>query len=169
MGSDKYCTLPRRFAAGLVDLTPIAPFLVADFIFKDLPEGHWFSLSTDLGASVVSAAYFIVMHARTGQTLGKRLFGVRVVRAADESGISWKQSVLRETPSLLFLTGFAAFDLTLFAFGIAHAPTWVMIAYTIVYRLSDFWNLGDALCTLFNSKRRSFHDYVGQTVVIRTG
>lgn len=117
--------------------------------------------------SVVNATYFIVMHARTGQTVGKRICGVRVVRERDEQQITWKQSVLREIPLLILMAGFTVLDVLLFVWGEDRAPLAVMTGYVVIERLNWGWALIDAGCTLFNPKRRSLHDYIGQTVVVR--
>lgn len=169
MNDEKYRTLPRRIGASLIDLWPLIPFFVAANIWADLPVDHIGSLLLNFGLYFVGTGYFVVMHARTGQTVGKRMCGVRVVTVRDEQQISWRQSFLREAPLLIFLTVFACFDVTIFALGDTQTPMTITIGYLIAERLQHLWNFGDVVCTLCNFKRRSFHDLIGQTVVIRTG
>lgn len=169
MNEEKYRTLLRRFGASLIDLWPLIPFFIAAYIWADLPVDHLGTLLINFGLYFVGTGYFVVMHARTGQTVGKKICGVRVVTARDETQISWKQSFLRETPLLLFFAVFAYFDVTIFALGEARTPMAIATGYVLAERLQRYWNFGDVMCTLCNFKRRSFHDLIGQTVVIKTG
>jgi uncharacterized RDD family membrane protein YckC len=86
---DRTDVLGRRIGAGIIDLLIVfVLFLVVGIAFGE-------SETTDEGASVqlrgVSFVLFVVLtllyygglEAMTGQTIGKRVFGVRVVRAAD--------------------------------------------------------------------------------------
>ena len=168
MNEERYRTLLRRLGASLIDIWPIAPFLVALYIWDDLPYDHIASLLINCGMYLVIAGYYVVMHARTGQTIGKRICGVRVVTVSDESQISWKQSLLRESPMLLFFAVFSYFDLTIFVLGEANTPLAIATSYALAESVQRYWNFGDALCALCNFKRRSFHDLIGQTVVIKT-
>lgn len=169
MQEDKYRTLPLRLAAGIIDIWPVLPFLVAAFVWPELPTASFAGLLLSLGAYSVGTGYFIVLHARSGQTVGKKICGVRVVTAAGEGPIGWRQSFLREAPLLVFLAVFILGDLCFFAVGEERTPTAVITIYLLAERLQRTWNFGDALCTLFNSKRRSLHDFIGGTVVIKTG
>ena len=47
-------------------------------------------------AFAVGFAYFTVLHARSGQTIGKKALGIRVVSAADHSAVSWGQAIGRQ-------------------------------------------------------------------------
>lgn len=53
-----------------------------------------------LGFIVITPAYFVITEYYTGQTLGKRLVGLRVVRESG-SRISFGQSVVRQLPQIL--------------------------------------------------------------------
>jgi uncharacterized RDD family membrane protein YckC len=98
----------RRAAAKVLDVLTVAVALVPMIVlgWRWLP----FELAPiALGAGIIAgswtfAVYVVVAEARLGQTLGKRLLGLRVVR---ESGarISIGQSIVRQLP--LFLEIFA--------------------------------------------------------------
>lgn len=45
--------------------------------------------------SLLAFAYVIVLEALKGATVGKMVMGLRVVKLADGSAISWKESVIR--------------------------------------------------------------------------
>jgi uncharacterized RDD family membrane protein YckC len=101
-------TFGRRAAAKLIDVATLLVVVVpaACVFFFTLPPdiAPLAVLGTIVLGSWAFATYLIVAEARVGQTLGKRLLHVRVVR---ESGarISIRQSIVRQLP--LFLEVFA--------------------------------------------------------------
>jgi uncharacterized RDD family membrane protein YckC len=168
MNEEKYHTLIRRFGAAVIDIWPLIPFFIATYIWVDLPIDHLGTMLINFGTSVVGTGYYVLMHARTGQTVGKRICGVRVVTVLHESQISWKQSFLRESPLVIFFVIFTFFDVAIFTAGAEQTPLAILTGYIIAERFVLFWSLADALCAVFNVKRRSLHDCIGQTVVVRT-
>jgi uncharacterized RDD family membrane protein YckC len=91
----------QRAAAKLVDVGVAAAVVIPTVcaLFFLLPdEIRFFALGAGFGLGLLGfVAYVILAEARTGQTLGKRLLGLRVVQ---ESGtqISVGQSVVRQLP-----------------------------------------------------------------------
>ena len=113
-------------------------------------------------------AYSVVLHARYGQTLGKRAAHVRVI---DLSGarIGVRQAVYRDSPWLaLALTDivwatqrilqgknpFKMEDLGLIPFALAAAQV--------------IWLIAELITMLTNRRRRAVHDWIASTLVIRT-
>ncbi len=117
----------------------------------------------------VCIAYFVGMHAKYGQTLGKRVARVRVVSTLDETPIGWAAALRRERPWLIFVPLAVVYDLTWIT-GDANGDAGTQLPYapdpmmTIYY----MWLAADIGCALVNKKRRSLHDYIGGTVVVRT-
>ena len=112
MNEDRTDVLGRRIAAALLDLIVLAVlFVVLGLLIGDSESG-------DGGASVnlegagallffaLTLLYYGVTEAMTGQTLGKRLLGVRVARASDGSkpgaGAIAGRTVLRIVDALPF-------------------------------------------------------------------
>jgi uncharacterized RDD family membrane protein YckC len=97
-----------RIGAKLVDalasLVILAPLLFLCFRLVPPPAEVsfvvWLCVAGLLGGGVVLAAYTMIAEARSGRTIGKRLFGARVVR---ESGvrISAGQAIVRQLPFFL--------------------------------------------------------------------
>lgn len=94
----------RRVQAKLIDvlviMAAVAPFSAAALLFSP-PEARPFLLAASfIAGSFLFALYPMVAEARYGRTIGKRLFGLRVVR---ESGarISVGQSIVRQLPVAL--------------------------------------------------------------------
>lgn len=125
------------------------------------------------GLTVVSQTvillYFILMHATLGQTLGKMLTGVKIVRYPDEHRIGLTQALLRETVPLLLLA--AAIVMLPYSDiivstdkGAALKPPGIV---TGVALLALLWGLLEVLTMLFSKKRRALHDLIARTVVVR--
>lgn len=162
----KYKTFWRRFGAGLIDALVFAPlWFVDDWIWESrLPVAIglcWF-----VTLLVAHLAYGIVLHGLFGQTLGKRLCGVRVVDIS-EKPLSMFRAVLRDSPwvALAIWGAFPAIGRIL-----SGEPPYSMTP-TPTEQLSDFfstaWMALELLTMLSNPKRRSIHDLLARSVVIR--
>jgi uncharacterized RDD family membrane protein YckC len=93
-----------RLLARLIDFAvatfAIAPVAIGVLVWGDVQYIPWWLFGYLLGASLLVALYPMVAEAKYGKTLGKHVFGLRVVR---ESGarISGLQAVVRNLPIFL--------------------------------------------------------------------
>ena len=104
--------LDRRIGAALIDIVVIVALAVLfAVLFGESRSGEGsVSIRLDGGPAlaylVVALGYFFLSEAMTGQTLGKRILGIRVVRLADGSRASAAQvavrTVLRLVDGLVF-------------------------------------------------------------------
>ena len=104
--------LDRRIGAGLIDILVLILLAVLfTVLFGETQSGDGsFSAKLEGGPALayvlVALAYYGVPEALTGQTLGKRLLGIRVVRLEDGSRASAGQvaarTVLRVIDGILF-------------------------------------------------------------------
>ena len=161
----RYRTFWRRFWAGIFDGLLFLPFEWAmDVVWsKDLssvPSVVWFFVSY-----FSFSIYVVAMHGRFGQTVGKMITGVTVLREDNEESISYRQSFIRESPYIaILLIG------------------WIAVAYYLVtnsglaeYQKFDLllgyvglvWFFLEIVTMLFNNKRRALHDFIAGTVVVR--
>ncbi len=101
------------------------------------------------GAMILCFAYLVIPSARTGQTLGKRLRGVRVVRM-DGSPLGWKGAVVRYGPIIL------AANLLLILL-----PVFGILGLLLLGGLF-FLVLG----WMRNANRQAFQDRVAKTLVV---
>ena len=104
--------LGRRIVAGLID----AVLLIVLLVIMSALFGESESSSGDDGASfsvglnglpailyfLISAGYYLIMEKQSGQTLGKKVMGIRVV--ALEGSLSWGKVAIRTI--LRFVDGF---------------------------------------------------------------
>jgi uncharacterized RDD family membrane protein YckC len=110
--NDPTDVLGRRIGAGLLDLIVLAVLLViVGVIFGEGETGDGGASVTLEGVSalvwlLVSWLYYGITEAMTGQTLGKRLLGIRVVRASDggrpTTGAIVARTLLRIVDGILF-------------------------------------------------------------------
>ncbi|MFD0685086.1 RDD family protein [Actinomadura fibrosa] len=99
---------------------------------------------------VLGFAYYVVAHARWGQTVGKRAVGIRLVRASDLGAVGWGQVCARQGFVYLFSIGTAVLNL-LGPFG---------GVLGLVALLDNAWILWD-------QRRQAVHDKVAGTVVVK--
>lgn len=143
-----YQTFWSRVAARLIDAVLLIPLFILEAQYDPLPV--WL-LVTIL---VVEHAYFIIGHAQYGQTLGKRILGVRVVRAHQHLPIGWSHAIMREL--LLIAVG-------IFVYATNKSPFYV---YAVSFALAVL--VGDIVLAWIHPHHRSLRDFIARTVVIRT-
>ena len=165
-----YCTEARNFLGGFHDL----------FHFWPTPRRLSDRLPAALSAVLVSVAfigYRVYCHAIWGQTVGKRVVKLRVLRLSGEA-IGWRESLLRSSVEMLF-TG-----LTLSAqlIALATIPTAEFVGLDTMQResnlqvytpawsshvmtLSGIWYIASLITLFVNDQRRTLHDLIAGTVV----
>ena len=170
-----YSSFGRRLGAYLIDFLLLSP-LIALQIWA---SGHSISMAI-LSAVLVSVAfigYRVYCHAIWGQTVGKRVVKLRVVRLSGEA-IGWRESLLRSSVDILFtgltlsaqLIALAAIPAAEFA-GLdtvqresnlqVYTPAWS----GYVVSLSGIWYIASLITLFVNDQRRTLHDFIAVTVV----
>lgn len=172
----QYAGFPMRFGAAVVDGVLLAPLVV---LYWALAALSW-EVAVAAAIPYVSsyAAYNVYCHARWGQTLGKRVYGIKVVTLAGDP-IRWRHALLRHSVDLVVAAlSCAAWMAALFAvskvpFGSAGfqermhlvkeaQPAWSNWPQTVEY----VWVASEMLVLLCNEKKRAIHDYLAGTVVM---
>jgi len=159
--TDKFDTFWPRFFAGVIDSAVFLPLSILVYMTGKSSAVTSTHLLADFIDSILWFTYSMALHAYSGQTIGKRLCRIRVVRNADEGPIGWREATLR--------------DIVPFAVCIATvtATPWLPMisrewAFTLLAAIPTGWALLEILTTLTNDRRRAVHDYLAGTVVIRT-
>ncbi len=167
---NKYRTFWRRVFAQIVDaLIFVIPALVAlSVIAPKFEDPQLVNAYVNEALQFMLLAYFIVMHARYGQTLGKMATGVRVMDVSEERPVSWFQAVMRDSVPLVLALASTIF---LLAFGTrvedgGFTGTSALVANSIGFIMAS-WALAELITMLFNRKRRAVHDFIAGTVVVR--
>src|SRR4051812_5439142 len=90
-----YRTFWPRVAAFFFDNMLLIPLMVMQ---NNTPEAGLSPAAILILA--LQHSYFIIGHAQYGQTLGKRLLGLRVVLAHEHWAVGWLHAILRESISI---------------------------------------------------------------------
>ena len=170
MNTLQHASLGRRTLATAFDF---GIFGVVGFLF--------FQLSTSLTSTVYDTlAYYtppiatltllslivleLLILTRHGQTLGKKLFGLKVVLIDGRDGtfrdLVLKRNGLPLSILFLFLVGFLLFFFGLVGPGAMIYPLLILISSFLIYSLID-------MAFLIRKDRRCLHDVLGNTVVIK--
>jgi uncharacterized RDD family membrane protein YckC len=170
-----YSSFGRRLGAYLIDFLLLSPL----FALQIWASGHSISMAI-LSAVLVSVAfigYRVYCHAIWGQTVGKRVAKLRVLRLSGEA-IGWRESLLRSSVEMLF-TGltlsaqlialaaipaaeFAVLDMVQQNSNLqVYTPAWSSHVMT----LSGIWYIASLIALFVNDQRRTLHDFIAGTVV----
>ena len=161
----KYRTFWLRFWAGNVDALVLSPiFLVNNWIWTQhtpiATRVLWFALS-----SLAWPAYSILLHGRSGQTVGKRLLRIKVVDVSGEA-LTMAQALRRELINLPFTVWSVVTGLIVIVRGaIPHDPVLTDGGPFVGLSLVLFGL--ELVSTLGSRQRRALHDLVAGSVVVR--
>lgn len=160
--------LEQRLAAFLIDLVigiaSYTPALVVAYLHWN-PAQPWI-LNFINGGTTISAVLglilliiTIVLVARYGQTIGKRIVGIRVARPngskASLGRIFWLRNVVNDIAGS-FLGGFLAG----FAAAVAHVTGIFPLLLGYLYPLADS-------LAIFGGSRQCLHDRIANTIVVK--
>ena len=171
-----YANFWQRFCAAWIDIFVLLPFIVLDTWLGSLSK--LIALVLVIPMSALFAAYSIYCHGRFGQTVGKRVMGIRVVRV-DGQPIEWRQAWLRSSVDLVFtiLNSISSLIALLTISGADYygvglmqrgqnltnlEPYWLRWTYAGM----QIWFWSEVVVMLFNRRRRALHDFIAGTVVV---
>ncbi len=163
---NKYDTFWHRFFAGFIDGLIFLPFGIIDFFMKRGVDGFlifpWLIIS--YSAFFVYSIYF---HWTRGQTIGKKMMGVKVVDVSEEKLLTLKQAIMRDS----VYAGLQIVALILVIINIVHYQRYTMtIEEEALGGLLPFvgqaWFILEVVTMLTNDKRRAFHDFMAGSVCV---
>ena len=171
-----YATFWQRFAAMWIDLFVLLPIMVVHVWL--VSESKIAALVLVIPMATVYDAYTIYCHGRFGQTVGKRVMGIRVVLTTGEA-IGWRTAWLRSSVDVMFsVLGVIASFMALTAISDAEfsgvgwmqqsqnlsalEPAW--LGWT--EEATQIWVWSEMVVMLFNKRRQALHDFIAGTVVI---
>lgn len=163
--TNKYKTFWPRFWAGFIDGLVFIPLnWVLDQIWvlelSTMASILWYFVSY-----FSFSIYVVAMHGRFGQTVGKMITGVTVLREDNEEVISYWRSFVRESPyiAMIFLGWISISYLVVTKTGHTQYQTLdVLLGYAAI-----LWFTLEVVTMLSNKKRRALHDFIAGTVVVR--
>jgi uncharacterized RDD family membrane protein YckC len=162
----RYQTFWPRFAAAIIDGLVLLPVsILLGFVYKSgLPVVVYAALILDY---VVFFAYSISLHGYYGQTIGKWVMKVQVVNI-DETRLTMRQAFLRDSIGISLALVYLLFAINPVFSGVspdsrdfkAHIPSVILNVGLLVLIL-------ELVTMLTNAKRRSLHDFIAGSVVVR--
>jgi uncharacterized RDD family membrane protein YckC len=139
----------QRFAAAIIDGLILAGvyWLLAVTVLKSLVPNPAGGAGAGVGSMLTSMIIYIVLFlliqgyllATTGQTIGKKLLGLRIVRSSGERGDAGR------------------------VIGLRYVLIWVITAIPVV---GWIFGLVDALM-IFRDSRKCLHDNIADTIVVK--
>lgn len=167
----RFRTFWPRFGAAILDgLIVTIPLAIGQWIIwttftTPLVRVPWY-----LASGLAGVVYSIAFHARSGMTPGKRITGVRVF-SVDGSPLSARQAILRDLIPLLLALWITVGDLAFITAGGNPAdPTRQAdpsLFQLIAGSAMAIWGFLELATMLTNSRRRSVHDFIAGSMVMR--
>lgn len=163
---EKFKAIKPRFFASVIDglILCIFTYLGTFFVISEIPK--------PIVVAGLMIEYFcyhfysIYLQSVYGQTLGKMALKIKVLDVS-ENAINFRQSIWRESPNILFsiiLFGSESYQILTAGidenFGTAGINQVALGGYLL-------WLIAETVVTLSNEKRRSIHDYLAGTVVVK--
>jgi uncharacterized RDD family membrane protein YckC len=166
---DKYKTFGPRFWAGFIDGLVFLPISLFDGYLQSPARGPIILISWAIVSYSAFWLYSVSLHARYGQTLGKRAMHVKVMDVSEERIPSLRQAFLRDV-------GYIALNASSMVYFI-----YVVVAHRYITGTEQVnglpgivlvfaslgWFLLEVITMLTNSKRRAIHDLIAKTVVLK--
>ena len=164
--SDRYKTFWPRLAAAIIDGLVLLPVsILLGFVYKSgLPVIVYATTILDY---VVFFAYSVLLHGYYGQTIGKWAMKVQVM-SIEETRLTMRQAILRDSIGISIAAVYLLFSIDPIFSRIApdsrefkqHIPA-------VVLNVGMFVLVLELLTMLTNAKRRSIHDFIAGSVVVR--
>jgi uncharacterized RDD family membrane protein YckC len=101
MVMDRYETFRPRFWAGFIDGLIFLPISLFDRYLSSPSRGSLVLISWAIISYSAFWLYSVLLHARYGQTLGKRMMRVKVMDVSEERILSLGQALLRDSGYIL--------------------------------------------------------------------
>lgn len=159
---DKYDTFFRRFFAGMLDGFVLFPLV----FLTQFMTGNKFSLI--VGAILSHTAYYvysIYFHWQSGQTLGKKWMGIRVVDKEETRLLTLEQAFMRDSIYVLINTvGLLGVLLQIITSSFNFLGS---ISSQVLDWLGFAWFWLEVITMMTNDKRRALHDQLAGSVVIK--
>ncbi|PTC03949.1 RDD family protein [Vibrio mediterranei] len=167
MYANKYSNFWRRFFAVIIDGLVFLPLQWIDEYILSGAIGSVGVFLWGVGGAILGISYYVILHAKYGQTIGKMVMKVKVVDVSESRNITVKQSCMRDIVPIIM----APFTVYAYAQLAFFGKTWQSLdqdsVLTIVSLIMISWVVLESVSMLFNEKRRAVHDYIAGSVVVR--
>ena len=165
----KYQTFWRRFWAGVLDILVFFPIWIFYFYFilgsRNAPTLILWIIFTNLAYW----SYSVFFHCRHGQTIGKMVLHLKVLDISETRIPTFKQALLRDAGAIALGYLDIGNFIYLVTTGIYFQKPKHYTASEIVLLIPTLvWYTIEIRTLAKNRERRAYHDFLAQTVVVRT-
>jgi len=147
----------------VIDVVALLPLWRLDTLIWRAEPPELLQEAWSIAYAFVGLGYSIVCHACWGQTVGKRLMGIRVEGVSSEP-LRFLQAVLRDAVPFLFVVCEVVTDyleISLFE------PNGGRPELGVVGKVYVLWMAAEFVTMLAKDRRRSVHDWMAGSVVVR--
>ena len=165
----KYHTFWRRFLAVIIDVILLKPLEWVDTYILSGVIDSFGIMAWGVFYSIIGIAYYVFMHYKYGQTVGKMITKIKVIDVSEERLLSVFQACLRDIVPILFFP-LSIYIYYLLAFSGLDYPAilvenpWMFYIGFVVF----IWISLEFATMFLNEKRRAIHDLIAGSVVIKT-
>lgn len=162
----RYNTFGKRFVAALIDGLIFIPFTILDSRFEHTDNKTIF-IGWTLFHTICWTLYVVIGHGKYGQTIGKRLMGIKVFDLNESALIGYKNAFLRESVWVIAVIAGIIY-LTISTSNTTTFNEVIKATYydDIVGLTSGIWLILELITMFFNKKRRALHDFLAGSVVV---
>lgn len=163
----KYNTFWERLFAGILDGVLLVPIAYFDSYFLNSLSETVTAVSWLVFSRLFFLLYSGIMHWKGGQTLGKRIFSIKVIDHSEKTGLSLKQAFLRDgfySVLVLASVGMMLYNIhTMNRFSFLAIEPYDSYLQYFLY----IWFILEMTTMFGNKKKRALHDFIGNSVVVK--
>jgi len=163
---EKYSTFWKRLFSAIIDGIIFIPF---SYLGAYIEQGNnrpllfcWLLLEAFL-----IMLYFVYLHGRYGQTLGKKVMNIRVLDLNESKTIGYKHAFYREAIPFIFHSIGMLFIISISINNTAYYTEQLSIQYNdFIFHTTLVWVIIELSTMFTNPKRRAVHDILARSVVV---
>lgn len=167
-----------RFGSLLLDILIISPVIFLSLYINGLSKNAYYY--TVLPILIFHFWYNIYLVQKNGGTPGKLLSGIKILKT-DGTDLTWREAILRHIVDF----GLTIFFAIITIIALSHSDTeyyeslnrmkkteylttLLPIYFTFYTWTSNIWTWGELIVLLLNKRKRALHDFIAETVIVRT-
>lgn len=171
-----YAGFWQRLGAYFLDLLILTPFIgIMVYLFHTSRTGYLYCV---LPVNLMFSFYYIYCVKRWGGTPGKLIIGLKILKLNGEN-VGWRESILRFIVEFIFgllnaiaimMVFYKMTDAQFYSMKFIDRSKWITENIPNwnkpISLLNNVWIISEFIVILCNEKKRAFHDYIAETVVV---
>jgi uncharacterized RDD family membrane protein YckC len=160
-----------RVRAGIVDGVLFLPLALLDRYVADAGWGVGPTLAYFLVSWQLGWVYSVVLHGWRGQTVGKAVYRIQVVRYPDRGQLGWTRAFIRDLPYIVLIwlssavwTGWSV--AYLMGLGSAELDEWAGWLLDGLVYVNVGWMGLEFVTMVLHPERRAIHDLLAGSMVV---